>query len=95
MLVILFSGGAFHMLTQSGALQAVIAKLAKKFSNNLYVFIPILTLMFGLICTTQAVNMFIAFAPVMVMLALAIGLDSITGAASFCWAARSDFPPVP
>ncbi len=41
MLVILFSGGAFHMLTQSGALQAVIAKLAKKFSNNLYVFIPI------------------------------------------------------
>ena len=81
MLVILFSGGAFHMLTQSGALQAVIAKLAKKFSNNLYVFIPILTLMFGLICTTQAVNMFIAFAPVMVMLALAIGLDSITGAA--------------
>ena len=81
MLVILFSGGAFHMLTQSGALQAVIAKLAKKFSNNLYVFIPILTLMFGLICTTQAVNMFIAFAPVMVMLALALGLDSITGAA--------------
>ena len=81
MLVILFSGAAFHMLTQSGALQAVIAKLAKKFSNNLYVFIPILTLMFGLICTTQAVNMFIAFAPVMVMLALAIGLDSITGAA--------------
>lgn len=81
MLVILFSGGAFHMLTQSGSLQAVIAKLAKKFSDNLYVFIPILTLMFGLICTTQAVNMFIAFAPIMVMLSLAIGLDSITGAA--------------
>lgn len=81
MLVILFSGGAFHMLTQSGALQAVIAKLAKRFSNNLYVFIPILTLMFGLICTTQGVNMFIAFAPVMVMMSLAIGLDSITGAA--------------
>lgn len=81
MLVILFSGGAFHMLTQSGALQAVIAKLAKKFSKNLYVFIPILTLMFGLICTTQGVNMFIAFAPVMVMMSLAIGLDSITGAA--------------
>ena len=31
--------------------------------------------MFGLICTTQGVNMFIAFAPVMVMLSLAIGLD--------------------
>lgn len=81
MLVILFSGGAFHMLTQSGALQAVIARLAKRFSDNLYIFIPILTLIFGLIATTQGVNMFIAFAPVMVALAMAIGLDSITGAA--------------
>lgn len=80
MLVILFSGGAFHMLTQSGSLQAIIAKLAKKFSNNLYVFIPILTLVFGLICTTQGVNLFIAFAPIMVMMAYAMGLDSITGA---------------
>ena len=32
-MVILFSGGAFHIITQTGALQAVIAKLAKKFSN--------------------------------------------------------------
>lgn len=80
-LVILFSGGAFHMLTESGALQAVIAKVAKKFAHNLYIFIPILTLVFGLICTTQGVNLFIAFAPVMVMMSLAMGLDSITGAA--------------
>lgn len=80
-LVILFSGGAFHMLTESGALQAVIAKIAKKFARNLYVFIPLLTLVFGLICTTQGVNIFIAFAPVMVMMSLAMGMDSITGAA--------------
>lgn len=81
LLVILFSGGAFHMLTESGALQALVAKLARKFSNNLYVFIPILTLIFGLVCTTQGVNIFIAFAPIMVMMAWAMGLDSITGAA--------------
>lgn len=81
LLVILFSGGAFHMLTESGALQAVIAKLAKRFANNLYIFIPILTFVFGVICTTQGVNLFIAFAPVMVMMSLAMGLDSITGAA--------------
>lgn len=79
--VVLFSGGAFHLITLSGALQAVIAKIAKRFSNRLYIFIPVLTLVFGIICTTQAVNTFIAFAPVMVMLALAMGLDSITGAA--------------
>lgn len=79
--VVLFSGGAFHLITLSGALQAVIARVAKRFSNKLYIFIPVLTLVFGLICTTQGVNTFIAFAPVMVMLALAMGLDSISGAA--------------
>lgn len=81
LLVLLFAGGAFHMLTQAGAMQAMVAKIAGKFSNNLYVFIPILTLIFGLVCTTQGVNIFIAFAPVMVMMSLAMGLDSITGAA--------------
>lgn len=81
MLVILFAGGAFHMVTQTGALHAVVAKLAKQFSGRLYIFIPILTLVFALICTTQGVNLFIAFAPIMVMLAMAMGLDSITGAA--------------
>ena len=80
MLVILFAGGAFHVLTQTGALHQVIAKMAKKFSGKIYIFLPILTLVFGLICTTQGVNLFIAFAPVMVMMAYALGLDSITGA---------------
>lgn len=32
------------------------------------------------ICTTQGVNLFIAFAPIMVMMAFAMGLDSLTGA---------------
>ncbi len=81
LMVILFSGGAFHMLTKSGALQAVVAKVARKFWGKTAVFIAILTLVFALICTTQAVNMFIAFAPVMVMLSMALGLDSITGIA--------------
>lgn len=81
LLVILFAGGAFHLLTQTGALHAIIAKMAKTFSNRLYIFIPMLTLVFGLICTTQGVNLFIAFAPIMVMLSLAMGLDSLTGAA--------------
>lgn len=81
LLVILFSGGAFHMLTESGSLQAAVAKIATKFSDKLYVFIPILTLVFGLVCTTQGVNTFIAFAPVMIMMSLAMGLDSITSAA--------------
>ena len=62
------------------ALHAVVAKMAKIFSTRVYLFLPILTLVFGLICTTQGVNLFIAFAPIMVMMAFAMGLDSITGA---------------
>lgn len=80
MLVILFSGGAFDMITKSGSLQAAVAKVAKAFQDKLYIFLPIMTTLFGLICTTQGVNQFIAFAPVMVMITLAMGLDSITGA---------------
>ena len=80
MLVIMFAGGAFHILTKTGALHAVVAKMAKVFSTRVYLFLPILTLVFGLICTTQGVNLFIAFAPIMVMMAFAMGLDSITGA---------------
>ncbi|MDF2676399.1 MAG: H+/gluconate symporter and related permease [Bacillota bacterium] len=78
--VILFSGAAFNVITASGALQSIIALVAKKFSSKETVFIPILTLIFGLICTTQGVNTFIGFAPVMVMMAKAMGFDSIVGA---------------
>jgi uncharacterized ion transporter superfamily protein YfcC len=78
-MLILFSGGAIYMMTAAGALQALVAAVAKKFSNRVEVFIPILMLVFALICTTQAVNTFIGFAPITVMLALSLGLDSIVG----------------
>jgi len=47
MLVIMFAGGAFHILTKTGALHAVVAKMAKIFSTRVYLFLPILTLVFG------------------------------------------------
>ncbi len=78
--VILFSGGAFDVVTSSGALQSLIAKFAKKYSTKESIFIPLLTLIFALICTTQGVNTFIGFAPVMVLMAKAFGFDSIVGA---------------
>ena len=78
--VILFSGGAFDVITSSGALQSLIAKFAKKYSTKESIFIPMLTLIFALICTTQGVNTFIGFAPVMVLMAKAFGFDSIVGA---------------
>ena len=81
MLVIIFSGGAFDLISKSGALHSAVARVAKVFQNRLYIFIPIMTTIFALICTTQGVNQFIAFAPVVVMITLAMGLDSIVGAA--------------
>jgi len=80
-LLILLSGGAFNIVVTSGALQAAIGRVARKFSDKESVFIPILTLAFGLVATTQGVNMFIGFAPVMVMIARAMGFDSIVGVA--------------
>jgi len=77
--LILLSGAAIHMLTATGALQALIATIVRRFSGRVGVFIPLLMLVFALICTTQGVNTFIAFAPITVMLALSLGLDSIVG----------------
>ncbi len=78
-LVILFAGGALHMVTESGALQASVAKVARRFSSRLYIFIPILTLVFTAIGTSQGVNLFIPFVPITLMLSYALGLDSIVG----------------
>lgn len=78
--LILLSGGAIYMLTAAGSLQALVAAIVRRFSNRVEVFIPLLMLVFALICTTQGVNTFIGFAPITVMLALSLGLDSIVGA---------------
>lgn len=74
--MLMFAGGAFHLITESGALQASIAKVARKFSNRFYIFIPMLTLIFTLIATNQGVNLFIPFVPITVMLSVAVFLCS-------------------
>lgn len=78
--LIILAGGAFSIIAASGTLQSLIGKAAKKFAGKEIFFIPALTLVFGLIATTQGVNMFIAFAPMMVLIARAMGYDSIVGA---------------
>lgn len=77
--MLMFAGGAFRLITDSGALQASISKVAGKFSNRFYIFIPMLTLIFTLIATNQGVNLFIPFVPITVMLSFALGLDSLVG----------------
>ncbi len=77
----LLCGAAFEVVVTSGALQSLVGKMSRKMAQREAIFIPVLTTMFALICTTQSIEMFIGFAPVMVMITRAFGLDSLVGAA--------------
>lgn len=79
--MVILSGGAFNVLVNTGALQVLIAKVVKQFGSREAIFIPILLLLFAGIATTQSVTVFIGFTPVIIMMARAMGFDSITGAA--------------
>lgn len=78
-LMILFSGGAFDVVTSSGALHAAVSKMSSFFAGRQKYFILGVMLFFALLSTTIGVNTFIGFAPVMVMFALSMGYDSIVG----------------
>lgn len=77
----LICGGAFDVIVTSEAMQSLVGKIAKKLAKSEAIFIPVLTTMFALICTTQSIETFIGFAPVMVMIMMAFGFDSICAAA--------------
>lgn len=81
MYTVIFAGAAFHMIAKSGALQVLVGSTAGKFRKKAYLFVPVMTTAFAVICSTQAVNHFIAFAPIMVTIAIGMGMDSIVGAA--------------
>lgn len=80
LLMIMFSGAAFYIITKSGAFQSMVASIFKKAKDKGIWVIPLLTLIFALLCTTIGVNTFIAFTPITVLVAYSLGLDSLVGA---------------
>ena len=58
MYVTMFAGAAFHMIAKSGALQVAVGGVSKRIQNRSYIFIPVMTTLFAVICSTQAVNHF-------------------------------------
>lgn len=78
---LLIIGGAFEVVLVSGMFQAYLTKMTKRFASKGIWLIPIITLIFGFLGVTQAANKFIAFAPVGVLLSLALGYDAIAGVA--------------
>lgn len=81
LMMIMFSGAAFSIITKSGAFQSAVAIVVARLKDKGIWFIPILMLMFGALSTTIGVNTFIAFAPLTVLIAFSLGLDSMVGAA--------------
>lgn len=78
---LLVIGGAFEVVLKTGMFQAYLTRLSKRCGGKGIWLIPLFTLLFGVLGMTQAANKFIAFAPVGVLLASALKLDSIVGVA--------------
>ncbi len=78
-LVLLFSGGAFRMVEKTGALEALLQIISQRLKQRRYLLLIILMVAFAVICSNQALQLFIPFAPVLVMTAIALGFDAITG----------------
>jgi uncharacterized ion transporter superfamily protein YfcC len=78
---LLIIGGAFEIVLKTGMFQAYLTLLTRVFKTKGVWLIPLFTLMFALLGMTQAANKFIAFAPVGVLLSVALGYDAIVGVA--------------
>lgn len=72
-------GGVFGIIISTGVFEAFTAKIARKLVGKEIFVIPAFTLIFGCMCSTMAVNQFLGFAPIGVMIALAMGFDAVVG----------------
>jgi len=81
MILILIAGGTFSIIIKTGFFQAFTTKLSKLFLNKEFLIIPALTTIFAFACMTQAINRFIAFAPLGVIIARSLGYDALIGVA--------------
>ncbi len=79
--LLLCCGAAFHIIISSGAMHSSIGSLAQRYSHRKHMFVQVMFVLFCFIMLTHGLIDFVAFAPVLVMICLALGLDSITAVA--------------
>ncbi|WP_028776086.1 YfcC family protein [Shimazuella kribbensis] len=80
--LVLFTGGALHVIEKTGALNVGISRLVHKLRNHETLLIVIICFVFSILGTTAViVNSVIAFIPLGIMLARAMKLDAIVGVA--------------
>lgn len=80
--MVLIIGGAFEIINHTGALTAFLAQAAHKFRDKGIIMVPIATLVFSVMgCIMSLSEIYIAFAPLGVVFARALGFDAIVGIA--------------
>lgn len=88
----LIIGGAFEVITSTGALTALCKKLSKTFSKYRYVVIPVFLSLFSIFGFTMGMSSEVMiFVPIGITLALFLGLDKVTGTAMIALGAAIGF----
>ena len=88
----LIIGGAFEVITSTGALTALCKKLSKTFSKHKYAVIPVLLTLFSIFGFTMGMSSEVMiFVPIGITLALFLGLDKVTGTAMIALGAAVGF----
>lgn len=80
--LILIVGGAFSVISDTGAIQAGLNALLSKSKGKDVYFIPVIVLLFSIVPTLMGtLEAYLAFVPLGVMLARTMGLDALVGIA--------------
>ena len=88
----LIIGGAFEVITSTGALTALCKKLSKTFSKHKYAVIPVFLTLFSIFGFTMGMSSEVMiFVPIGITLALFLGLDKVTGTAMIALGAAVGF----
>ena len=88
----LIIGGAFEVITSTGALTALCKKLSNTFSKHKYAVIPVFLTLFSIFGFTMGMSSEVMiFVPIGITLALFLGLDKVTGTAMIALGAAVGF----
>lgn len=94
--VVFLIGGAFQVLTDTGAIDAALATLIRKTKGNYRIIIPAVMIMMGVLgALGTGNNVALAFAPIMIILCTKMRLDSIVVAATMYFASNCGFSSSP
>jgi uncharacterized ion transporter superfamily protein YfcC len=89
---ILIIGGAFEIITSTGALTALCKKMSKAFVGKEMMVVPAFLVLFAIFGTTMGMSTEVMiFVPIGIALALSLGLDKVTGTAMIAMGAASGF----